>query len=82
MAYDVRSFARLGLVDALISGVNADAPEPQDVARVRSALAHAIAAARAAPADLAHRHLSGQARLGRAASIEVRARMAAEWDGP
>jgi malonate decarboxylase gamma subunit len=82
MAYDVRSFARLGLVDTLISGVNADAPQPHEVARVRSALAHAIADARAAPADLAHRHLSGQARLGRAASIEVRARMAAEWDAP
>ena len=82
MAYDVRSFARLGLVDTLISGVNADAPQPHEVARVRSALAHAIADARATPADLAHRHLSGQARLGRAASIEVRARMAAEWDAP
>jgi malonate decarboxylase gamma subunit len=82
MAYDVRSFARLGLIDALITGVNADAPQPQDVARVRSALEQAIAAARTAPADLAHRHRSGPARVSRAASIEVRARMAAEWDAP
>jgi len=82
MAYDVRSFARLGLVDVLITGVNADAPQPQDVARVRSALEHAIAAARAAPADLSNRRHSPQARVSRAASIEVRTRMAAEWDVP
>src|SRR5580692_5299019 len=47
MAYDIRSFAKLGLLYSLISGVDADAPRPQDVERVRAELEHAIAEVRA-----------------------------------
>jgi malonate decarboxylase gamma subunit len=81
MAYDIRSFARLGLVDELLGGINADAPTAADVERVRTELGAAVAAARAAPRDLAHRLASQAARATRAASIEVRRRLAAEWDG-
>jgi malonate decarboxylase gamma subunit len=81
MAYDIRSFARLGLVDELLGRINADAPTAADVERVRTVLGAAVAAARAAPRDLAHRLASQAARATRAASIEVRRRLAAEWDG-
>jgi malonate decarboxylase gamma subunit len=80
MAYDVRSFARLGLVDELIGGVHADAPAAADLQCVRTALARAIAAARRAPLDLSQRLGSAAARELRAASIEVRRRLAEEWD--
>jgi malonate decarboxylase gamma subunit len=76
----VRSFARLGLIWRLIEGVNAEAPSAADLGRVRAALAEAIADARAAPPDLRQRLQSPAARTLRAASIEVRARLAAQWD--
>lgn len=80
MAYDVRSFARLGLVDRLITGVSADAPQEADLERVRGELAAAIADARAGPRDLSHRLTSAAARETRAASIAVRRRLAEQWD--
>jgi malonate decarboxylase gamma subunit len=80
MAYDVRSYARLGLLYALISGVNADSPGHTDVERVRAELLRAIADTRAGAQDLASRLASPQARETRAASIEVRRRLAEQWD--
>jgi malonate decarboxylase gamma subunit len=80
MAYEVRSVARLGFIDELIGGVQADAPTSADIERVRASLRAAIAAARAAPRDLAHRLTSTAARQTRAASIAVRRRLAEEWD--
>jgi malonate decarboxylase gamma subunit len=80
MAYDVRSFARLGLLHRLIEGVNADAPGKHDVERVRSELIAAVADARASPRDLSSRLASEAARATRRASIEVRRRLAEEWD--
>jgi malonate decarboxylase gamma subunit len=80
MAYDVRSFARLGLLHRLIEGVNADAPGKADVERVRSELVAAVADARASPRDLSSRLASEAARATRRASIEVRRRLAEEWD--
>jgi malonate decarboxylase gamma subunit len=80
MAYDIRSYARLGLLYALIAGVNADAPGRTDVERVRAELLRAIADTRAGAPDLASRLASPQARETRAASSEVRRRLAEQWD--
>ena len=82
MAYDVRSFASLGLLHTLIEGINADAPGMDDVERVRAQLAAAIADARAGPRDLSSRLTSQAARALRSASIEVRRRLAQSWDVP
>ena len=82
MAYDVRSFAALGLLHRLIQGINAEAPGTIDVERVRAELAAAIADARAGPRDLSSRLTSEEARTTRAASIEVRRRLAQSWDVP
>ena len=82
MAYDVGSFGRLGLLHRLIGGIEAAAPGPADVERVRSELIAAIAAARAGAADLSTRLTSAQALAGRAASIAVRQRLAEQWDAP
>ena len=80
MAYDVRSFARLGLLHRLIGGVDAAQPSAADVERVRGELVAAVAAARTGPPDLATRLSSPEALEGRAASIAVRRRLAEQWD--
>jgi malonate decarboxylase gamma subunit len=80
MAYDVRSYAKLGLLHRLIGGVDAAAPGPEDLARVRNELIAAVADARAGSRDLSTRLTAAAAREGRAASIAVRRRLAQQWD--
>jgi len=82
MAYDVRSYARLGLLHRLIGGVDAAAPGPGDLERVRHELIAAVADARAGARDLSTRLTSAAALQGRAASIAVRRRLAEQWDAP
>ncbi len=79
MAYDIRSFAKLGMLSELISGVGDD-PGPADVERVRAALLSAIADTRAGTRGLTGRLTSPAGRESRAASIEVRRRLAEQWD--
>ena len=80
MAYDVRSFAKLGLVHRLIGGIDAAHPTGPEVERVRDELIAAVADARAGARDLATRLTSPAAVAGRAASIAVRRRLAEQWD--
>lgn len=82
MAYDVRSFATLGLVHKLIDGLNADQPTVVHVERVRREIVDAISDARRGGPDLFRRLLGDAARHTRAASIEVRKRLAEQWDAP
>lgn len=79
LAYDVRSFARLGLVHELIGGVEADAPSAEDVAKVADRIAAAIADARQGSQDLSSRLTSEAARENRAASIRVREALRRQW---
>src|SRR5271169_4464597 len=55
MAYDIRQFAKLGLLHELITGVDADAPSAPQVARVKERLTAAIADIRKNPGDLTSR---------------------------
>jgi malonate decarboxylase gamma subunit len=81
MAYGIRAYAGLGLLHRLIEGVPADAPGAADVDRVRDELAAAVADIRAAGnRDLSCRLISPAAQQGRPASIEVRRRLAEQWD--
>jgi malonate decarboxylase gamma subunit len=79
MAYDIRSYAKLGLLHKLIEGIEANAPGSVDVGRVRAELISAVADTRAGAPDLASRLTSPAARKTRAASIEVRRRLAEQW---
>jgi malonate decarboxylase gamma subunit len=80
MSYDVRSYAKLGLLEQLIEGIAADAPGVEDVRRVRQVLIDTLASIRAdATRDLSARYRSQQAHTMRAASIEVRKRLAQQW---
>jgi malonate decarboxylase gamma subunit len=80
LAYDIRSYAKLGLLYKLIEGIDADAPGRIGVDRVRAELMSAITDTRAGSPDLANRLSSPAARKMRAASIEVRRRLAEQWD--
>ncbi len=81
MSYSLTGgFAKLGLLDSLIENIDADAPDGTQIARVRAALAEAVASARAGSRELARRLDSATARATRAASIDVRRRMAMQWD--
>ncbi len=82
MAYDIGNYAKLGLLHALIQGVEADAPRAEDLDKVRAALAEAIGdIRRSGKRDLSARLQSPQAREFRAASIEARRRLAEQWAG-
>jgi malonate decarboxylase gamma subunit len=80
MSYNVRQYAKLGLLHELIAGIDADSPSAEQVGRVKERVAAAIADIRKHPGDLTSRLDNPEARAHRAASIEVRRRMAEQWD--
>jgi malonate decarboxylase gamma subunit len=80
MSYDVRQFAKLGLLHELITEIDADAPSDAQIARVKERVAAAIADIRKNPGDLTSPLNNAEARVHRAASIEVRRRLAEQWD--
>jgi malonate decarboxylase gamma subunit len=82
MAYDIRQFAKLGLLHELIAGIDADAPSGAQIARVKERVTAAIADIRKHPGDLTSRLNNPEARAHRAASIEVRRRLAEQWNAP
>lgn len=80
MSYSLSAFAKLGLLDGLIEGIDADSPTDEHIELVRRALIAAVASARQGPRDLSRRLDSEAAKTTRAASIEVRRRLAAQWN--
>lgn len=74
MAYDLKSYASLGLLSQLISVSDADAPSTDDVTQVTAALIEAQNQA-AQTQNLAHRFLGEH----RQASREVRSRLRQQW---
>jgi malonate decarboxylase gamma subunit len=80
MSYDVRQYAMLGLLHELITGIDADAPSTAQVERVKERVAASIADIRKHPDDLTARLDNPAARNSRAASIEVRRRLAEQWN--
>jgi malonate decarboxylase gamma subunit len=80
MAYDIRQFAKLGLLHELITGINADAPSVAQIAQVKERVAAAIADIRQNPGDLTSRLNNAQAKVHRAASLEVRRKLAEQWN--
>jgi malonate decarboxylase gamma subunit len=80
MAYDIRQFAKLGLLHELITGIDADTPSAPQIARVKERVAAAIADIRKNPGDLTSRLNNPEAKIHRALSIEVRRRLAEQWN--
>lgn len=81
MAYDIRSFEKLGALYSLLDGVNADEPANTDISRVFSKLTEAIKDIESTQRDLSSRLTSVLATEGgRSASIIVREKLAEQWD--
>jgi malonate decarboxylase gamma subunit len=80
MSYDVRNYAKLGLLHALVDGVDPLAPDAAGQARVLQTLVEAVLAIRQdGRRDLATRYESAAAQQTRAASIAVRRQLALQW---
>ena len=79
MSYDVRQYAKLGLLHELITGINADAPSLDQIAQAKRRVTAAINDIRQHPGDLTNRLNNAEAKRTRVASIEVRKKLAEQW---
>ena len=79
MSYDIREYAKLGLLYKLLHVENPEKPSPQEIRTVKEELLAAVADARSGPVDLRNRLESTGAREMRKASILVRTKLEAQW---
>jgi malonate decarboxylase gamma subunit len=79
MSYDVKDYAKLGLLYKLLHVENPLEPTPSEVETVKQALIEAIQDARAGATDLSNRLESDAAKQTRKASIAVRTMLETQW---
>src|SRR6202020_1613481 len=82
MSYDIRDYAKLGLLHKLLHPQSPDAPTPEDITMVQLQLLAAIADARSAPFDLRSRRESEEATETRRASRLVYEKLQEQWHEP
>jgi malonate decarboxylase gamma subunit len=80
LSYDVRDYAKLGLLYKLLHVSNPEAPSTEEISLLRNAVVEAIADARKGPADLRSRFESEGAQTARKASRLIRARLQEQWN--
>lgn len=79
MSYDVRGFAKLGMLYKLLHAGDPLHPTPSEIEQVKQALVEAIDDVRAGSTDLSNRFASTEAKAARKAGIAVRTLMEAQW---
>jgi biotin-independent malonate decarboxylase gamma subunit len=79
LSYDVRDFAKLGLLHELLHVKDPDHPAEEETQKVRDKLLSAIEDARRGPFDLGNRLDSKEARETRQATIRTRALLESQW---
>ena len=79
LSYDIRDYAKLGLLHKLLHVGNPENPSQQEIQNIRDELIAAIEDARNSPVDLSNRLQSKEARETRKASILTRAMLEAQW---
>jgi len=79
MSYDIRDYAKLGLLYKLLHVENPEKPSQQEIRNVQGELVAAVADARNGPVDLRTRLESAGALEMRKASILVRTKLDAQW---
>jgi len=77
MAYDIKSYNSLGPLDALLEGINPDAPDAANLETVKAALSEAI---RLSDDTVKQRLETRQAEKGRLFSRLVRTKIAEQWN--
>jgi malonate decarboxylase gamma subunit len=80
LSYNVRDYAKLGLLYKLLHASNPEAPSTEEISLVRNAIVDAIADARKGPTDLRSRFESEAAQTARKASRLIRARLQEQWN--
>jgi biotin-independent malonate decarboxylase gamma subunit len=78
LSYDVRDYAKLGLLYKLLHVSNPESPSAEEISMVRNAVIEAIADAGKGPADLRNRFNAAQ--TARKASRLVRSRLEEQWN--
>jgi malonate decarboxylase gamma subunit len=79
LSYDIRDYAKLGLLHKLLHVNSPENPSQQEIQHVRDELIAAIEDARNSPVDLSNRLQSKEARETRKASILTRSMLEALW---
>src|ERR1700689_2756181 len=79
MSYDVRDYAKLGLLFKLLHADDPQHPTSNEVVEVRKAITEAIADARKGKLDLSNRWESDAAKTMRKGTLAVRAALEAQW---
>ncbi|MBV8215437.1 MAG: biotin-independent malonate decarboxylase subunit gamma [Verrucomicrobia bacterium] len=80
LSYNIRDYAKLGLLYRLLPVSNLEAPSPEEISLVRNAIVEAIADTRKGPTDLRNRFESADAQIARKATRLIRARLAEQWN--
>ena len=79
MSYDVRDYAKLGILHKLLHVNNPIEPTESEIVEVKQAIADAIADARTGAEDLGNRLNSPEAKQTRKAGLTARALMEKQW---
>lgn len=79
LSYDIKDYAKLGLLHELLQVKDADKPLPADVELVKERISAAVDDARRGPKDLSCRWLSPAAATTRSATLKTREAMFAQW---
>jgi biotin-independent malonate decarboxylase gamma subunit len=79
LSYDIRDYAKLGLLHKLLHVDSPENPSQQEIQNVRDELIAAIEDARNSPVDLRNRLQSKEAQETRKASILTRTLLEAQW---
>jgi malonate decarboxylase gamma subunit len=79
LSYDVRDFAKLGLLHKLLHVENPDHPSEREIRKVHEELLAAVEDARHGPWDLRNRLESKEARETRQATLRTRALLESQW---
>lgn len=80
ISYDIKDFAKLGILHELLSVKNAEQPQAEDIKLVKDKLVAAIEDARKGALDLSIRWESSAATTARKATILTRKAMFSQWD--
>jgi malonate decarboxylase gamma subunit len=79
LSYDIKDYAKLGILYDLLKVKNADKPQPADLDLVKERISAAVDDARRGPKDLSCRWLSAAAANTRSATLKTREAMFAQW---
>ena len=79
MSYDVRDYAKLGVLFKLLHAEDPQHPTSNEIAEIKKAITEAIADARKGRLDLSNRWESGAAKEMRKGTLAVRTALEAQW---